>query len=352
MIHLQITVDDLKVRREEHALLQALGLCAHTAILAGNRAEAQRYLDSGLELALKIGTTQPLLGEVQYSPQIESVIRQSPVRYARLIADLQRLRQTQVAPSEGTHIQEGSALPTFSLRILTLGQEQVSRDGIPVTSHDWRPVARQVFLYLLFAGPQDRNNIGLTFWPDRSYATIRRDFHNALYYTRRALGDNILSLQNGRYQIAPDIDIWCDALELQKLTSQARLMSPHDARTEDLLSRAANLYNGEFLPTLDSDWIQSYRETLHEAFIEALIGLGDCARARGDIREALRRYKHVLELEPYREEIHRAIMTCYAKRGTKQKVLTQMNDLQKLLQNDLGAEPSADTWAVFKRLLT
>ncbi len=352
MIHLQTTADDLQVRGEEHALLQALGLCAHTAILAGNRADAQRYLDSGLELALKIGTTQPLLCEVQYSPSIESVIRQSPVRYARLIADLQRLRQTQVAPSQRTPVQERSALPTFSLHILTLGQERVSRDGILVTSHEWRPVARQVFLYLLFAGPQDRTSIGLVFWPDRSYATIRRDFHNALYYTRRALGDNILSLQNGRYQIAPNIDIWCDALELQSLTAQARLLSPHDARTEDLWSRAANLYNGEFLPTLDLIWIQSYRETLYEAYIEALIGLGDCARARGDLREALRRYKHVLELEPYREEIHCAIMTCYANRGTKQKVLAQMNDLQKLLQADLGAEPSADTWAVFKRLLT
>ncbi|HLY26437.1 MAG TPA: tetratricopeptide repeat protein [Aggregatilineales bacterium] len=348
---IQAVAEDFDARREENPLLRALGLCAHVALLAGQRSDAQHYLDRGLELALKIGTTQPLLCEVQFVPELEAVLRKSPARYARLLTDLQRLRQMQLAPATNALVSVQDPLPTFSLRIVTLGQEQISRDGIPVTSHEWRPAARQVFLYLMLFGAQDRAAISLRFWPDATYAAARRNFHNAIYYTRQALGDNVLSFHDERYQVAPDVDIWCDALELQRLTAQARLLSPHDARTEDLWSRAANLYNGEFLPGLESDWVREYRESLYEGYIEALTGIADCARARGDFRESIRRYKSVLSLDPYREEVHRAIMTCYAKRGTKKKVLTQMRDLQALLHNDLGVEPSADTWTHFRRLL-
>src|SRR5258708_11584816 len=208
-----------------------------------------------------------------------------------------------------------------------------------------------MFLCLIFEGPITRENLGLLFWPDSLPKHVNGNVHTALYYTRRALGDNIVSHENKQYLINPDIDVWCDVMEMQNLTSQARLLSPYDARTEDLWRRAANLYHGEFLPDLATDWVLPYRERLRETYIEALVGMAECARARGDLREALGRFKRANELEPYREDIHQAIMMCYAARGAMQKVLAHFQALKKLFRQDLDIDPSAKTQDLVTNLL-
>src|SRR5262249_11050655 len=163
------------------------------------------------------------------------------------------------------------------------------------------------------------------------------------YRVRRALGENAILFQNSHYFIDPDIDIWCDAQELESLVKQARLLPLNDARTEDLWRRASELYRGEFLPWLDSGWIAPLRVSLRENFLEALIGLGQCARARKDYRDAIRTFHNALEHEPYREDIHRTIMLCYAEQGEKQKILKHLHTLQRLLRQELGIEPSPET---------
>ena len=121
--------------------------------------------------------------------------------------------------------------------------------------------------------------------------------------------------------VNPDIDLWCDAQEMETLTQQARLLPSRDARTEDMWRRAVELYQGDFLPSWDAEWVIYRREDLLEAYIEALIGLGNCARARNDLREALATYRRALDADPYREDVHRAIMICYAESGEKKQVL-------------------------------
>jgi DNA-binding SARP family transcriptional activator len=226
------------------------------------------------------------------------------------------------------------------------------RDGKPVPSSEWRAIAaRELFLYLLFVGPQSREQISLEFWPDSSTKRVRSNFHTTLYRARQALGENVITFKDDVYLIDPELDVWCDAQELESLAVQARLLSPRDVRTEDLWRRAVSLYRGDFLPSLDAEWVATRRETLREIHLEALIGLGECARARGDFREALGVFRRALGLEPYREDIHRSIMTCYAERGEKQKVLLHLRELQRLFRQELAAEPSLETLALAETLL-
>ena len=47
-----------------------------------------------------------------------------------------------------------------------------------------------MFYYLLFIGPQTREDFCLAFWPDSSIKRVRSNFHTTLYRARRALGDD------------------------------------------------------------------------------------------------------------------------------------------------------------------
>ncbi len=191
----------------------------------------------------------------------------------------------------------------------------------------------------------------MEFWPDSSEKQSRSRFHTTIYRARHALGEKIILYENDLYQFNPDTEIWCDARELENYVTQARLHSPRDPRTEELWRKAVDLYNGDFLVDMDRDWIISRRQTLYEAYIEALIGLGECARQRRDFRSALEAFKNALDKEPYREDINRKIMVCYADLGEKHQVISQFNAFSDRLREDLAVEPSAETIALAHRLL-
>jgi DNA-binding SARP family transcriptional activator len=82
-----------------------------------------------------------------------------------------------------------------------------------------------------------------------------------------------------------------------------------------------------------------------------MIGLGHCARSRADFRSALISYRQALQEEPYREDINRSIMLCYADLGEKHQILTHLNDLRERLRRDLAVEPSTETIELANRLL-
>ncbi len=335
-------------------LMQMLILCAHAALLNANARAAQDHLDEALELAHRLGSAQTLAAEIIRNTVLETLVKPRQPEHRLLVNALKLLRDARYKPPAPLPKQTATLLSqdTFKLRILTLGQEVVERDGSRVTTSDWRAnAARELFFYLLFCGPVSREEINLEFWPDSSSSRSRSRFHTTLYRARHALGENIIVYQDEIYRLNPDTEIWCDAQEMETLTTQARLLSPRDARTEDLWRKAASLYKGDFLLAMDTDWVVTRRESLREAFIEALIGTGECARARSDFRAALHAFKQALDIEPYREDINRAIMICYADLGERHQILTHLQKLRERLRQDLAVEPSQETIELANRLL-
>lgn len=351
--NLDCIVDSLKQQSVRSELVELLGLCAHVALLNDDERAAQRYLREAMQIGEEVGSVQPLAAVVMHTPQLDSFISAKPDRYELLVRELRRLREARLkVPREVRITDHDAPRETYSLRVYTMGRISIERDGEPIPSSEWRATAaRELFFYLLFVGPESREQISLDFWPDSPPARVRSNFHTTLYRARQALGENVIAFQDGLYLINPDIDVWCDAQELETVTSRARLFPPRDVRTEDLWRRAVALYRGEFLSSVHADWVDTRREALRESHLEALIGLGECARARGSFKEALHSFRQVLKVEPYREDVHRAIMTCYALKGERKKIHAHFEELQRLLRHELSAEPSAETSALAYTLM-
>jgi DNA-binding SARP family transcriptional activator/Tfp pilus assembly protein PilF len=338
-------------------LVKVLVLCAHTALLCSDKMMAESHLRTALRTARDLNSAQALAAEILHTPLLEAIINaDSSSRYEVLARELKCLREAQRKATIEAPVTSSTsnrlAQETYSIKVFALGREVIERDGVRIPLSEWRATAaRELFLYLLFMGPETRERICLAFWPDSSAKKVRSNFHTTLWRARQALGENVITFEDEIYQINPDIDVWCDARELESLTRQARLFSSRDARTEDLWQKAIALYRGGFLPSLDAEWVISQRDLLHEAHVEALIGLGECARARNSYREAIHAFKRALDLEPYREDIHRAIMTCYANLGEKKQIHAHLHRLQELFRHDLAAEPSRETIVLARTLL-
>ena len=353
--NLDALVTDLKRQGIKIELVQVLSQAALVALLVGKDSTAREYLHTAMATARDGGSLQPLVAEAVHAPALYQAIVGQADRDTGLIRRINLLRDAQLKTRhDATAVAPAVVRPdTYSLRVLTLGQEAVERDGRTISPSEWRAAsAKELFFYLLFEGTKTREQISLIFWPDSPTKRVRSNFHTTLYRARQAVGENTLLFDNDRYFINPELDVWCDANEMETLTRQARLLSPHDARTEDLWRRSVTLYRGEFLTALDADWAYARRESYHEIYLEALIGLGMCARARGDLREALATFRQALEVDPFREDIHRAIMMCYAESGEKNKVHVQFQELKTLLQEELAVEPTNETLRLVQSLLS
>lgn len=355
LLQLDMLAEHLRQQHNQLGVIQVFGLCALVATVQEDAILADRYLKQAVRLAQESGGggMQILAAEVVHSPLLQDLVDRSPSSYGNLSHDLKRLRDARHQPPAPNKTRaQLTPEVTYSLRILSLGRETVERDGVPVVTSEWRAnSAQELFLYLLFEGPQTRENISLEFWPESSAKRVRSNFHTTLYRARHALGENVILFEDEIYQINPDLDLWCDAQEFESLTRQASFLSPRDARTEDLWRRAVELYRGDFLPSFEADWIVARRERLNEAYLEALIGLGQCARARGAFKTALTSFKRALEVDPYREDIHRDVLHCYADLGDKNQVLAHLKKLRDLFRQDLSVEPSSETLALARTLL-
>ncbi len=347
-------VGDLEKQGARFEMLGILGVQAEVALLLSDEATAEAALDAALSLAREVGSAQPLAAEVAHTPFLETFVIARRKKYQEIIRDLDLLRAVQ---KRLTHAAQGRSHSmtdaTYSLRVWTLGQERIERDGRLVPLSEWRAVAaRELFLYLLFHGPETRERISLVFWPDSSTQRVRSSFHTTLYRARQALGEDVINFHDNRYLINPEIDLWCDALELEALVNQARLLPARDARAEDLWHKASELYQGDFLPSFESEWVYPHREMLLETYLETLMGLSECARARNDFTGALRSLRHALDIDPFREDVHRAIMICYARMGEKQRIRAHLEKLRRLLAQELSTAPSEETLGLASLLLS
>jgi DNA-binding SARP family transcriptional activator len=335
-------------------LMQVLGWCASAVMIDGDLDSGQAYLDEAVVLADELGSGQVLVAEAYHMGYLQEFIQPSERKYAHLHEQLLLLKQAQYQPPKSVQLpvqSENTNQSTYTLRVQTLGQEYIERDGIRLTTSDWRAAPREMFLYILFQESVTKEEINLTFWPDSDSKKVRNLFHTTLYRVRQALGDNVIFFEDNLYQINPQVDIWCDAHEIETAATQARLLSARDPRTEDLWNKAVDLYQGAFLQSIDAEWADERRESLHETYIEALMGLGQCARAHDDFRAALDAYKRALDEEPYREDINRAIMICYADLGEKHQIISHLDKLKQLLRTELEVDPSPETIELANRLL-
>ncbi len=119
------------------------------------------------------------------------------------------------------------------------------------------------------------------------------------------------------------------------------------------LSGAVELYRGPFLEGFSLDdssayeeWILNRREQYHSAALTALQQLADYHEWRGSYAVAAGFVRHQLRLEPWKEEAHRQLMRLLAYQGQRSAALQQYLMLKRMLEDELGVEPLAETRAL------
>jgi DNA-binding SARP family transcriptional activator len=238
------------------------------------------------------------------------------------------------------------------LRIRALGEATVHRGDIPVTAADWGYAKPRELLFLLATSPpMTREQLGTALWPDQPGQQLGNSLHTALRGLRRALGDSGWVLySDGRYSFNTSREHDCDVATFEQALAAARRASGEAALPE--LLRALAAYGGDFLAGLAvGEWAQARRDELRRSFESALLATGRLYAAAGRYQSAAAAFRRAVAHEPLNETAHRELMDSWARLGETARAVRHYSELAELLAEQVGVPPSAETTALYQRLL-
>lgn len=236
--------------------------------------------------------------------------------------------------------------PTFRFHLF--GVLRLTRDGQPASLPP-QPAAVCAFLVLNRQRRITREELQTLFWPDAEPAKAQERLRRALYLLRRALEphDELIAAEGSELAIAPDVAVWVDAEEFERLLLDAYRTEPPDRA---LLERAVDLYKDDLLKDVYADWALLEREHARQRLLIALRHLISLCQADGDWPAVLTYAYRLLELDPLQEVAHRALMTSHAANGDRSAALRVYQQCVKALDEELGAGPLPETTALYEAI--
>ena len=217
--------------------------------------------------------------------------------------------------------------------------------GEPV--QQWRGgKARGMFQYLLLNEGKlvPREKLYEVLWPDADHSTGGSSLKVAAHALRGVLGripadaGFVLVCRDRGYQLQAR-DVWTDVAEFERCCATRA-------------DRAAmELYQDDFLGGDDSAWVVEQREWYRSLALRVLDRLREDALRRGDHLELMRWCRRSLDIDPYREDTYRALMSVHAVFGELDRVVAWYRLCLRRLQDGLGVDPSPETNDVLLRAL-
>jgi adenylate cyclase len=248
-------------------------------------------------------------------------------------------------------------MPRVEIRLL--GPFQVTLDAQPATDFE-SDKARGLLAYVTVEAeqPHRREKLAGLLWPDMPESSARNNLRRTLANVRQVIGDReaqlpVLSVSRQTVGFNSASEAWVDIAAFGELLRGEGGTRPSLSRLEE----AVRLYGGGFLEGFSlsdsapfEEWLLFKREQLHRQAAEALERLATRYEERGDYKRALTYAWREVELDPWREEAHQAVMRLLAVTGKRGAALAQYGACREMLADELGVEPSGETQALYRQI--
>ena len=228
----------------------------------------------------------------------------------------------------------------MSVRIRLIGSLTVEHDGGELTGSSLGGVReRRLLAILALAGGEvvPKDVLVERLW-DRQPQHPLAAIDTAVSLTRRALGPAASVLETAR----PGYRLRCptDMGELDVLVAEQRW------------DEAVAMLKGELLgPDPASEWVEGQRRDFTRRRIEILLAAAGAAASHGDDSLAFDRYAAALAEDVMREDGYRGEMACLARLGRPAEALRVYERCRRVLREELGADPSDQTRALYEQIL-
>jgi DNA-binding SARP family transcriptional activator len=242
-------------------------------------------------------------------------------------------------------------------RVQVCGRLAVTWEGERIEDRLPARQGRLLFTYLVVhrLRPLSREQLVDDLWPGTDPAVAGATLRPLLSRLRAVLGADVVVGRDEPHLVLPP-DAFVDleaALEAVHRAEGAIAAGDHaDAWAPARV--ALHTADRGFLPAGDAPWAAAVRRRLDDVRLRAL----ECVAAVGlelggaELASAERSARRLIELAPFRESGHRALMEALAARGNVAEALLAYERLRVRLRDELGAVPAPEVQALHARLLT
>jgi DNA-binding SARP family transcriptional activator len=242
----------------------------------------------------------------------------------------------------------------FGSMALTSGVDESSE--VAVTG---RSASLLAYLALGQGRSFSRSELLASLWPEPGASASTGSFNTALWRLRRLLetpplmhGALIASDRRGAIGLCPQVDVWVDVAEFDRLVAP-RLAVTVERLTEadiDALEAGVRLYKADLLIELTDDWALRARERYRRNFLNALYRLMQIAMIRRRYLDGVVHAQRILDHDPLREDVHRDLMQLFVASGQRALALRQFEHCRELLRRELAIQPMRETQALYQRI--
>jgi WD40 repeat protein/DNA-binding SARP family transcriptional activator len=255
-------------------------------------------------------------------------------------------------------------MPIGVLTINLLGAARVSLAGRPLDLRVRKELALLAYLAVQPGQPHRRDQLLGLLWPEVPEEAARNNLRVVLAGLRRTLGDAadaVLQVDRQQVRFLAEAGHGVDVLLFRRLLQAVRT-HPHTApeRCDACVARlaeATEFYSGDLLHGFSlpdsapfEEWAAVQREQLHHQQLGALDTLTRAAELRGDHASQCDYARRQLALEPWREQAHAQLMRGLHASGQRGAALEQYEICRRILNHELGLEPSPELIALAEQL--
>jgi LuxR family maltose regulon positive regulatory protein len=249
------------------------------------------------------------------------------------------------------------------LTVNMLGPVEILRDPTRPLAADAWPTrrARDILCFIVSRRHRraSKDSIIDTFWGETDFEAVEKNFHPTVSHIRKALNSNqplkqnFLLYRDGDYQLNSEFSYRIDTEEFDRLLTEGE--NARRARQfEDCIrayDRALALYRGEFMQGSYEPWVEEQRTYYREQYLRVLEALAGVAQTATDWPRAMQLAQLIIREDQFREDIHCMVMRAQAAMGNRGAVKEHYEGLKRLLQSELGVEPSLETKKLYRELI-
>ena len=234
------------------------------------------------------------------------------------------------------------------LVVLLLGPPQVWLNQHPLTIT--RRKSRALLYYLAAqAAPTTRDQLLTLLWPDHDRAAAQQILRTTLHGLRKTLGPALL--------VADDTLALAATTDVDARRFAAQLAAPSADRQQ--LAAALECYRGDFLAdfvlpdaAMFDEWAASQREHYRQLAVRGFTLLAQQHEAAQDYADALAALVRAIAFDSLQEDLQRAALRLHYLAGDRAGAIRRYEQLRRLLIDELGVPPMAETQALYDAIIT
>ncbi len=231
-----------------------------------------------------------------------------------------------------------------TLQIYTLGRFRVyygQRDLTEEYSRSKKPWFLFKFLLTNNGEVFPSDYIMATLWPEEESQNPTHSLRNLVYRLRNLLeeeqgnGQYIVN-QQGHYSFGREGEYWLDVEEMERAAKEAFLLEDENPKKIELLQRACELYEGEYLPTLAYEsWTFNQRNYFQRLHLKTVRELNRLLKENGQFEEIIQHCEKIIDLEPFEECLHRDYIEALIENGQQARAKIHYQETNARFKEEL-----------------